>query len=414
MLIAYRSLIFIFIFNAVWNIVSADDIPVMLWNINGNALHIKPVPALGHNDKMFSENLKDIHLQESSILVFTVNKFSLEDFSANEKALSLNSTLNNIESFLDKQPYMLLPSVKDPLNYIHKAHCGVQEIVVDNKVDESVMQSVSSAMKRSCVVILHISNYGIVTKEDEINSVFLPSFENSNKNIVGIFTGVKSSWGVPNGDRHTFRNLLQAEAPPEDNFVNITGCLIMYAESALLKVGKETNSTALPFPPKTDGSSCSNSSVLQLEFKTSGPVTAVTLKFDFDTVGSAWKTSATIQMTGDKVPSGEIELKNNYMEAPLGFSYSCGDLVLTAKNKSYDVTLVMKGFQVQPYEVKGVFSESFDCVPFFTIPIWMGIFVSIIFIVITNIGVYALFSVRTMDRFDDPKGKPITVGNTND
>lgn len=63
---------------------------------------------------------------------------------------------------------MFLPSVKDPLNYIHKTHCGVQEIVVDNQIDESIMQSVSSAMLRSCVVILHISDDGIVSKQSKL------------------------------------------------------------------------------------------------------------------------------------------------------------------------------------------------------------------------------------------------------
>lgn len=73
--------------------------------------------------------------------------------------------------------------------------------------------------------------------------------------------------------------------------------------------------------------------------------------------------------------------------------------------------------QIQPHkkgDVNEVFDDSFDCVTFFTIPIWMGIVVSLLFIVITNIGVYALFSVRTMDRFDDPKGKTITVAATAD
>lgn len=60
---------------------------------------------------------------------------------------------------------MLLPSVKNPLNQIHKAHCGVQEIVVDNKIDASIIHSVSSAIQRSCVVILHIPDKGIVAKE---------------------------------------------------------------------------------------------------------------------------------------------------------------------------------------------------------------------------------------------------------
>lgn len=60
---------------------------------------------------------------------------------------------------------MLLSYVKDPLNYIHKAHSGVQEIVVDNKLDENVRRSISSALLRSRVVILHISDNGIISND---------------------------------------------------------------------------------------------------------------------------------------------------------------------------------------------------------------------------------------------------------
>lgn len=62
---------------------------------------------------------------------------------------------------------MMLPIVKDPLNYLHKAHCGVQEIVVDSKFDESILCSISSAIQRSCVVILHISDAGIISNESK-------------------------------------------------------------------------------------------------------------------------------------------------------------------------------------------------------------------------------------------------------
>lgn len=65
-----------------------------------------------------------------------------------------------------------MPSVKDPLDYIHKSHCGVQEIVVDNKLDENVRRSISSALVRSCVVILHISDDGIVPNESKFMQFF--------------------------------------------------------------------------------------------------------------------------------------------------------------------------------------------------------------------------------------------------
>lgn len=62
--------------------------------------------------------------------------------------------------------------MKDPLNYIHDTHCGVQEIVVDNKLDEIVRRSISSALMRSCVVILHISDDGIISNEGIFTQFF--------------------------------------------------------------------------------------------------------------------------------------------------------------------------------------------------------------------------------------------------
>lgn len=413
MFLRFKASFFIitFCFFFTCSLVSADDIPTMLWNIKGNSMPIKPISALGHNDKVLNENLKNILHLDSRILVFAVNKLSLEDFYAIDKPAVKNNTLHNVELFLDSQPHMLLPSVKDPLSYIHKAHCGVQEIVVDNKIDETVMQAVSKAMQRSCVVILHVSDEGIVAEEGKLQNVFMPPFENSNKNVIGIFTGVKSSWSGSDGEHHIFRNLLQSETSNSDNFVNITGCIIMYAENATITVGKE-NTTSLPFPVVTDGSSCDNVSLLQLNFKTSGLLSSVTLKLNFTKSRGAWKTEGTVSMTGDKALTGELNLDSKLVGAPLGFSYSCGTLVLDVKNENgtVEAKIVMESFQVQPYDVGKAFNDSFDCTPYFTIPIWMGVFISILFIVILNIGIYALFSVHTMDRFDDPKGKTISVG----
>lgn len=63
--------------------------------------------------------------------------------------------------------------MKDPLNHIHETHCGVQEIVVDNKIDESTIKSVSSLMQGSCVVILHISDDGIVSEKSKFLFIFI-------------------------------------------------------------------------------------------------------------------------------------------------------------------------------------------------------------------------------------------------
>lgn len=66
--------------------------------------------------------------------------------------------------------------------------------------------------------------------------------------------------------------------------------------------------------------------------------------------------------------------------------------------------------QVQPFNVKnGTFEYAYDCTGFFTIPIFMGLIIAGILILILSSGVLAMFSLTTMDRFDDPKGPGIHV-----
>lgn len=66
--------------------------------------------------------------------------------------------------------------------------------------------------------------------------------------------------------------------------------------------------------------------------------------------------------------------------------------------------------QVQPFNVNnGTFEYAYDCVGFFTIPIFMGLITAGILIIILFAGVLAMFSLTTMDRFDDPKGPGIHV-----
>ena len=49
------------------------------------------------------------------------------------------------------------------------------------------------------------------------------------------------------------------------------------------------------------------------------------------------------------------------------------------------------------------------CQGFFSAGIWMAITASLLLTLILACGVSFLFSVKTMDRFDDPKGKPLTI-----
>jgi len=67
-------------------------------------------------------------------------------------------------------------------------------------------------------------------------------------------------------------------------------------------------------------------------------------------------------------------------------------------------------FQLEAFKARHKFSSDVDdCVGFFTIGIWMAIFSGIVMIMIFAFGIAMITNLKTMDRFDDPKGKPLQI-----
>lgn len=97
------------------------------------------------------------------------------------------------------------------------------------------------------------------------------------------------------------------------------------------------------------------------------------------------------------------------------FSYSCNQW----EYYSYDLQkkIVFEEVQLQPFwpGADGVappnnrFGDAWYCVGFTTGGILSGLFLVLIFIIIGSYGIAWMMDIRTMDRFDDPKGKTITV-----
>jgi len=65
---------------------------------------------------------------------------------------------------------------------------------------------------------------------------------------------------------------------------------------------------------------------------------------------------------------------------------------------------------MQAFDIKkNNFGYYNDCEGFFTIPIWMGVVTMLAMLAIVLLGIAMLLSINTMDRYDDPKGKTITI-----
>lgn len=109
------------------------------------------------------------------------------------------------------------------------------------------------------------------------------------------------------------------------------------------------------------------------------------------------------------------------VSAPPTFSYTCGNTTwYTPVNKENQInSLTWTSLQLQaPFSDKMQsdfpFGDSWDCVGFVTPGILMGLFVIVILLVIVFLGMCWMMDIKTMDRFDDPKGKTITINASAD
>lgn len=129
------------------------------------------------------------------------------------------------------------------------------------------------------------------------------------------------------------------------------------------------------------------------------------LKFDFVNKAGYWILKT---ITYIEAKDGNHSAMTTYppIEFPHNMSYHCSE------NNFYshqNVTLNLTSIQVQIDSKDGSFGETYDCVGFTTIPIWTGLFATAILGLILIWALIMIMDIRTMDRFDDSKGKTITI-----
>ena len=94
--------------------------------------------------------------------------------------------------------------------------------------------------------------------------------------------------------------------------------------------------------------------------------------------------------------------------APMKFSYHCpGRIAFVDPDNMIELT--MFDIQIQPTTLNAKFSDAYDCITFTTVPIWSGLLVSFTVIVGLFIGIGALASIKTMDKFDNHKTKQLCI-----
>lgn len=143
--------------------------------------------------------------------------------------------------------------------------------------------------------------------------------------------------------------------------------------------------------------------------------------FNIEVIGNSDKNAHKLKFRIDKI-SGywyannfEFDDKKLISEIPINaaekFSFYCGNQKFI--NKEIEVHLDHLQMEPNFNKTNGGQSINFDdpwhCVGFTSIGIWSGLFVTFMMLAILSIGITWLMDIRTMDRFDDPKGKTITI-----
>uniref|UniRef100_A0A8C2XGZ0 ATPase H+ transporting accessory protein 1a n=1 Tax=Cyclopterus lumpus TaxID=8103 RepID=A0A8C2XGZ0_CYCLU len=133
-----------------------------------------------------------------------------------------------------------------------------------------------------------------------------------------------------------------------------------------------------------------------------------------------WFTLDSVQLEYDSIKAKFNASRSVY--APAEFSYRCQSvssfrwpqLVPHAVNDPANQWRVsFEDFQIQGFNVTGGdFSYASDCAGFFSPGIWMGLMTSLLMVLVLTYGLHMIMQLRTMDRFDDPKGPAISVPQT--
>jgi V-type H+-transporting ATPase S1 subunit len=372
-----KTLIFVCFTTLLINEIGADLVPVLMWQ---NVKSVEEVPSISH---VSPDTFKEILLQRINnnkphIVIFKEVTLSPEDFSHNKEV-----TFPHLSQISKIAQVTYYPSVENPLSAVSSlplssTEVDLKEVLLNANVPEDKILIVdlndvqeeenrNAMLRRHDVAITDIYN-NLVKKHD---------------NVLAILTGESSSWVAPN-DVTTHRRAKRADNPKLKGTQSATGVLIH-----LLKGTFKDNNNNVEFDV---------SSVTIDETKITATLDNLQkLTMDFSEKNGYWYIT--------KITYGATEFKSE-IYASRGFSYAC-DLTL----KSGTNTLQLDEFQIQVQTGVDIakFGDAYYCVGFTSIPIWSGIFVTFLLLIILTIGLTMIMDIKTMDRFDDPKGKTIIV-----
>ncbi|XP_049810064.1 V-type proton ATPase subunit S1-like [Schistocerca nitens] len=385
---------------------NSEYIPVLLWQpdeANGKVAGSPPSLAKVSVEQ-FSDYFSKKIGERKHIVVFLEENLSMEDFGG----LNLDDTFSSLKNITSSSHVNFLPSVQSPYKALKTLGLKMKAVNVKDfdytfpKAEKSILVfKLGDARSEE-------DRPDFLKRHDNIIGEVYNSLVNKYDDVLAVYTAHHSSWIEPylKPNVRRVRQLLETSSELETNgsFWNRNNTLVYTKRPPVFRHG--TDEINITDVISITTSTIAGNVMLSVRIKS---LSSVSMRLTFSKSSGYW--------SFDK-----IEVKNdtqNYtllpsapITAPLHFSYHCSSNVIFT-SKDNDASVTFYGLQVEPYvSSNDTFNDAYDCVPFFSAPIWSGIFITVLLAIVMIWALTMIMDIKTMDQFDNPKGKTITINAT--
>ncbi|XP_036447220.1 V-type proton ATPase subunit S1b [Colossoma macropomum] len=422
------------------------QVPLIVWTSEGNSLPALSEPSAGEivsGGKLVSYLKSALTTSPHNVVLFLQDKLSIDDFTVYGGVFGnkQDSVFVNLESALETSAHLVLPalawSAAKSVEELFQEELGIPALHIE---PAGLAQLQLSSSQPSLLVISLPHTTGTQSKEplrknDETIGDVLTLLKSRGVPYTAVYTGLRPSHvtedtPISNTRGFSGRSLLQtlsAVKPPVIFNSTTSGpCILFWADR--LSVAHE-NEPPVDLAPLTfnntinlAGSFCNETvSRLVLNYRNvlgfqSFQVIFTMHKIFFPVSARNWMVMEHVELNYD----GQTALFNGSrgINTPAEYSFHCQRVSNTespllvpssATDNATQWTLLFTDFQIQSFNVTGNFAYASDCASFFTPGIWMGLLTTLLMVFILTYGLHMIMQLRTMDRFDDPKGPAISV-----
>ncbi|XP_002734664.1 V-type proton ATPase subunit S1-like [Saccoglossus kowalevskii] len=412
-------------------------VPVVSWS-NTNILSQVPPIAAGHTVSLPSleQEYLDVilHSAPQNIVLFVQDKLSIEDFTLYGDVYNKDSNKNTFQhlkqSLESATSSFTLPSVNigsDRDNMMEYLESHIDGKIVD--LESTTLKDVTLDKEKFNLIIRRLPQYSSndksvkdsLSESDRIIGEMMTELSTQGLPYTALLTANKPSKMIAAENLNLAHRLRREVGAEKHNFTFInTTCVYFYAASMVFKINDTAKKIHASIDltgiePDSYTSDCAETNrSLLITYTDIEDTLTLDINMYMNNDRGMWTTNLyqiryTYTNQSHLADRTEV-LKSAYITAPMGRSYHCDNPPEPTSDSNLTGFIDYISFQFQPFNVTSDgFSIADDCIGIFTPEVWMSLMTVLLMVLILAFGLVLLLSLSTMDRFDDPKGKPLTI-----